>query len=106
MVFGGGGTSAPSNQLFFDPPRCRVITAVGPPTRPPASAHPCTCRRKPPWSAVRDAAHSYGFASFTVDPGTRRGGWTTIDVTYYNVTGPYGQLEPFETFTLRRRRND
>jgi hypothetical protein len=28
MVLGGGGTSAPSNQLFFNPPACRVITAV------------------------------------------------------------------------------
>src|ERR1700684_4442124 len=25
MVIGGGGTSAPSNQLLFDPPACRVI---------------------------------------------------------------------------------
>jgi 3',5'-cyclic AMP phosphodiesterase CpdA len=24
MVIGGGGTSFPSNQLFFDPPACRV----------------------------------------------------------------------------------
>ena len=31
MVIGGGGTSAPSNQLFFNPPQCRVITAVGEP---------------------------------------------------------------------------
>jgi hypothetical protein len=29
MVIGGGGTSIPSNRLFFDPPQCRVITAVG-----------------------------------------------------------------------------
>ena len=29
MVIGGGGTSRPSNELFFDPPQCRVITAVG-----------------------------------------------------------------------------
>ena len=29
MVIGGGGTSVPSNQLFFNPPQCRVITAVG-----------------------------------------------------------------------------
>ena len=29
MIIGGGGTSAPSNTLFFDPPGCRVITAVG-----------------------------------------------------------------------------
>ncbi len=40
MVLGGGGTSVPSNQLFFNPPRCRVITAVGVPApgtgkRPP-----------------------------------------------------------------------
>jgi hypothetical protein len=29
MVIGGGGTSVPSNQLFFNPPQCRVITTVG-----------------------------------------------------------------------------
>ena len=33
----------------------------------------------------------------------RRGGITTIKVTYYDV-GPGGQLAPFETFTLRRPR--
>ena len=31
MVIGGGGTSVPSNRLFFNPPACRVITAVGEP---------------------------------------------------------------------------
>jgi len=25
MVIGGGGTSAPSNQLFYSPLQCRVI---------------------------------------------------------------------------------
>ncbi|RKS80004.1 3',5'-cyclic AMP phosphodiesterase CpdA [Motilibacter peucedani] len=106
MVLGGGGTSAPSNQLFFDPPQCRVITSVGP-------VNPATGKRPPvyvvedaPWSAVRDAAHSYGFAAFAVDPGTRDGGVTSIEVTYYDVTGPYGQLEVFERFTLRRPRSD
>jgi hypothetical protein len=61
MVIGGGGTSAPSNALFFDPPQCRVITSVGVP-------HPVTGKRRPvyvkeqaPWSAVRNAAHSCGF---------------------------------------------
>ena len=38
MVIGGGGTSVPSKQLFFNPPACRVITAVGPPDLRPASA--------------------------------------------------------------------
>jgi 3',5'-cyclic AMP phosphodiesterase CpdA len=106
MVIGGGGTSVPSNQLFFNPPACRVITAVG-------AADPATGKRPPvyvkeeaPWSAVRNAAHSYGFAAFAVDPGSVPGGSTTIKVTYYDVVGPDGQLAPFETFTLRRPRRD
>jgi hypothetical protein len=59
-----------------------------------------------PWSAVRNAAHSYGFAAFTVDPGTERGGITTIKVTYHDVVGPDGRLAAFETFTLSRPRRD
>lgn len=27
-------------------------------------------------------------------------------VTYYAVTGPYGQTDPVDTFTLRRARGD
>jgi Calcineurin-like phosphoesterase/Purple acid Phosphatase, N-terminal domain len=106
MVIGGGGTSLPSNQLFFDPPACRVITAV-------ADTDPATGKRAPiyvkepaPWSAVRNAAHSYGFAAFVVDPGSHPGDFTTITVTYYNVEGVNGEITAFETFTLRRRRRD
>ena len=106
MVIGGGGTSVPSNQLFFDPPACRVITAVG-------ALDPATGKRPPiyvkedaPWSAVRNAAHSYGFAAFDLDPGSRPGDFTTIKVTYYDVVGTDGSLAPFESFTLRRPRRD
>ena len=106
MVIGGGGTSVPSNELFFDPPRCRVIVSVG-------SVDPATRKRRPvyvtedaPWSAVRNAAHAYGFAAFTVDPGSARGGFTTMKVVYYDVMGPDGQSAAFETFTLRRPRRD
>jgi hypothetical protein len=106
MVLGGGGTSNPSNELFFTPPQCRVVTDVGPPD-------PATGRRPPiyltelaPWSAVRNAAHAYGFAAFEVDPGTRPGGFTEIKVTYYDVVGPDGQIASFETFVLRRPRRD
>ena len=53
-----------------------------------------------------NAAHSYGFAAFTVDPGSHPGDFTTIEVTYYDVVGINGQLAPFETFTLRRPRRD
>jgi hypothetical protein len=107
MVIGGGGTSVPSNQLFFNPPQCRVITAVA------AAPDPGTGKRAPvyvteqaPWSAVRNAAQSYGFAAFAVDPGSHPGDFTTIKVTYYDVVGLNGQIAPFETFTLRRPRRD
>ncbi len=106
MVIGGGGTSAPSNQLFFNPPCCRVITGVG-------ERHPATGKHVPiyvtedaPWSAVRNAAHAYGFAAFDLDPGKHPGDMTTIKVTYYDVVGPDGQIAPFEHFTLRRPRRD
>jgi hypothetical protein len=58
------------------------------------------------WSAVRNAAHSYGFAAFVLDPGSQPGDFTTIKVTYYDVVGVRGILIPFETFTLRRPRRD
>jgi hypothetical protein len=86
-----GGTSLPSNQLFFDPPACHVITTV-------AESDPTTDKRLPiyvkeeaPWSAVRNAAHSYGFAAFDPDPGSGPGDFTSIKVTYYDVVGPDGR---------------
>ncbi|HLJ20338.1 MAG TPA: metallophosphoesterase family protein [Stellaceae bacterium] len=106
MVIGGGGTSVPSNQLFFNPPACRVITAVGEPETASGKRPPIYVKEDAPWSAVRNAAHSYGFAAFALDPGTQRGGFTSIKVTYYDVVGADGQLAPFETFTLRRPRRD
>ena len=106
MVIGGGGTSAPSNQLFFNPPQCRVITAVGEVDPKTGKRPPVYVKEPAPWSAVRNAAHSYGFAAFAVDPGSTRGGMTTIKVTYYDVGGPDGGLTPFESFTLRRPRRD
>jgi hypothetical protein len=104
MVIGGGGTSKPSNGLFFDPPQCRVITAVGAPDPKTGRRPPVYIREPAPWSATRNAARAYGFAAFTVDPGPAHGGHTTIKVTYYDVTGPGGEIAPFETFTLRRPR--
>lgn len=106
MVIGGGGTSAPSNELFFEPPQCRVITAVGEPDPVTGKRAPVYVTEHAPWSAVRNAAHAYGFAAFEVDPGPGRGGSTTIKVTYYDVIGPGGQLAPFETFLLSRPRAD
>ncbi|HEX3363734.1 metallophosphoesterase family protein [Phenylobacterium sp.] len=106
MVLGGGGTSKPSNDLFFDPPQSRVITAVGAPDSKTGKRPPVYVREPAAWSAVRNAAHAYGFAAFTVDPGSRPGDATSIKVTYYDVAGADGRLAPFETFTLRRPRRD
>jgi hypothetical protein len=106
MVLGGGGTSKPSNGLFFDPPQCRVITGVGAPAATGGKRTPIYVTEPAPWSAVRNAAHAYGFAAFAVDPGERPGGETTIEVTYYDVVGAGGEVAPFETFRLRRPRRD
>ncbi|HVH78633.1 MAG TPA: metallophosphoesterase family protein [Stellaceae bacterium] len=106
MVIGGGGTSVPSNTLFYDPPACRVITAVGEPDPKTGKRPPVYVKESAPWSAVRNAAHAYGFAAFTLDPGPKPGDFTTIQETYYDVVGPDGQLAPFESFTLRRPRRD
>jgi len=106
MVIGGGGTSLPSNRLFFDPPACRVITAVGPADSATGKRPPIYVTEDAPWLAVRNAANAYGFAAFSVNPGSERGGATTIAVTYYDVVGAGGQVAPFETFTLRRTRRD
>ncbi|HEY4066817.1 MAG TPA: serine/threonine protein phosphatase, partial [Burkholderiaceae bacterium] len=106
MVIGGGGTSLASNELFFDPPQCRVITSVGAPDPVTGKRPPVYVTELAPWSAVRNAAHAYGFASFDVDPGAGPGQTTTIKVTYHDVVGPDGRLAPFETFTLSRPRSD
>ena len=48
MVIGGGGTSRPSNELFFDPPQCRVITAVGQPDSKTGKRPPVYVTEKAP----------------------------------------------------------
>jgi 3',5'-cyclic AMP phosphodiesterase CpdA len=105
MVIGGGGTSVPSNTLFFEPAACRVITGVGPVGA--NGKRPAIYLAEPaPWSATRDKEHAYGFAAFEVDPGTRPGGQTSITVTYYAVSGPFGSLTPVDRFVLVRPRRD
>src|SRR5579859_5212436 len=106
MVIGGGGTSRPSNALFFNPPRCRVVTAVGAPDPKTGRRAPVYVTEQAPWSAVRHDAQAYGFAAFAVDPGSHPGDFTSIKVTYFDVVGMDGRLSPFEAFTLRKRRRD
>ncbi|MCX5045492.1 metallophosphoesterase family protein [Aldersonia sp. NBC_00410] len=104
LVIGGGGTSVPSNSLFFPNGECRVIMSVGAPD--PANRNrmaPNYVMEQAVWSAFKDSANPYGFCSFDVDPGTP-GGRTTIEATYFAVT-PAG-LTAVDTFTLTRPRSD
>ena len=103
VVIGGGGTSVPSNALFFPEPRCRVLTGVG-------DFDPALRRKTPiyvvedaPWSAFRDRENPYGFTAFDVDPGPA-GGNTTMKATHYAVNGPFGALTVVDEFTLSRPR--
>jgi hypothetical protein len=83
-----------------------VITAVDEVDPKTDKRPPVYLKEMAPWSAVRNAAHAYGFAAFTLDPGSAPGGTTSIKVVYYDVVGPDGQIAPFETFTLTRPRRD
>ena len=98
LTLGGGGTALPSNVFSGSRPgggQAKVITGKSTSENEPSD-----------WSAIRDDAYPYGFATFDVDPGPP-GGDTTITVTYYRT--PPSSLAPpvpFDTFTLRRPRSD
>jgi hypothetical protein len=109
MIIGGGGTSAPSNQLLLDPAQCEVIVDVEPqgPT-PSGGGRPHRASVKvvedATWVGTRDKTHAYGFASFDVEPNAA-GGMTEIHVRVWD-TAPSASGTPtvFEEFTLRRPR--
>lgn len=103
VVIGGGGTSKPSNGMFFDTPRCRVLTGVGGFDPAIGRKAPTYVLEEAPWSAFRDRDHPYGFAAFEVDPGTP-GGTTSITATHYAVSGPFGALIEVDKFTLTKPR--
>ena len=111
MLIGGGGTSAPSNQLLLDPPQCQVIVDVGPqlPT-PPGGTRPHRASVKvtedATWVGTRDKTHSYGFASFDVDPFAPNGR-TRMHVRIWDTAPtPSGDPTLFEEFTLERPGRD
>ena len=103
VVIGGGGTSAPSNALFFPEPRCRVVTGIGDSRDGIGRRVPIYVIEDAPWSAFRDSQNPYGFVAFDVDPGPP-GGNTSIKATHYAVNGPYGAISVVEQFTLTRPR--
>ncbi|GII29027.1 metallophosphoesterase [Planotetraspora mira] len=106
MVLGGGGVSGTTNQSFFKDGTAKVITAVSATAGSNGKRTSTYVHEQAVWVGVRDLDHPYGFAAFEVDPGNRRGGTTTMKVTYYNVNKPHGDLSVFEQFTLHRKRSD
>ncbi|OHV04091.1 purple acid phosphatase family protein [Mycobacterium talmoniae] len=103
VVIGGGGTSKPSNAMFFDTPRCRVLTGVDGFDPGIGRKAPIYVVEEAPWSVFRDRDNPYGFAAFEVDPG-QPGGTTSIKATHYAVRGPFGALSVVDQFTLTKPR--
>jgi 3',5'-cyclic AMP phosphodiesterase CpdA len=103
LVIGGGGTSAPSNGMFFPQPRCRVVTGVGDFDAAMRRRPPIYVVEEAPWSAFRDRDNPYGFVAFDVDPGPP-GGKTSIRATHYALQGPFGALIEVDSFTLAKPR--
>jgi hypothetical protein len=106
MVLGGGGVSGTTNQVFFEDGTAKVITAVSATPGPNGKRTSTYVREQAVWTGVRDLEHPYGFAAFTVDPGRHPGDLTRLNVTYYNINKPHGELSVFEQFTLQRHRSD
>jgi hypothetical protein len=101
MIIGGGGHSAPTPVSSFDTPHDGVlITSVGPGS--PQSQHPTVTTTEPaPWSAYRDLATPYGFASFDVVP-VEYGGTTSITVTHYGAAAGSAVYSPLDQFVMRK----
>ncbi len=105
VVIGGGGTSAPSNAMFFPDLRCRVVMGVGAFDPAIGRKAPIYVTERAPWSAFRDRDNPYGFAAFDVDPGAP-GGNTSIKATHYALSGPFGAVTVVDEFTLTKPRGD
>ena len=106
MVIGGGGTSRTSNGLFFDPPQCRVITAVGATPEPTPAAPAGLCARGRALVGGAQRRPRLWLRRLRRRSGSHPGDFTSIKVTYYDVVGAGGEIAPFETFILRRPRRD
>jgi len=101
MIIGGGGHSAPTPLTAFDMPHDGVlIVGVGPGS--PQSQHASVITTEPaPWSAYRDLATPYGFASFDVVP-AEPGGTTSITVTHYGAAAGSSVYAPLDQFVMRK----
>ncbi|MGF7237423.1 MAG: purple acid phosphatase family protein [Frankia sp.] len=105
MIIGGGGHSGFTPLSAFDTPHDGVVIHdVGP--GDPSTQHPSLTTTEPAsWSAYRDLATPYGFASFDVNPDGGRGA-TTITVTHYGAKAGSPRYAVLDRFTLTRPRSE
>lgn len=101
MTIGGGGHSVPATVGDPDPPRAGIlITGAGPGS--PQRQRPSARVTEPAiWSAYRDLATPFGFASFDVAP-AEPGGTSSISVTYYGAAAGSRLYAPLDRFVLRK----
>jgi hypothetical protein len=102
MIIGGGGHSVPTPVADFDSPHDGVLIAsVG--AGSPQAGHPSITTTEPaPWSAYRDLATPYGFASFDFVP-HEPGGTTSITVTHYGAEVGSADYTQRDQFVMRKR---
>jgi Purple acid Phosphatase, N-terminal domain len=101
MIIGGGGHSVPATTSDPDPPLEGIlITGVGPGS--PRRQRPSVRVTEPaPWSAYRDLATPFGFASFDVAP-AEPGGTSSITVTHYGAAAGSRVYAPLDQFVMRK----
>lgn len=101
MIIGGGGNSTPTPLSKFDSPHDGVLI-VGVGAGSPQSQRESIRTTEPaPWSAYRDLATPYGFASFDVAP-AEPGGTTSITVTHYGAAAGSRKYAPLDRFVMRK----
>jgi hypothetical protein len=101
MIIGGGGHSFATPVSAFDSPHDGVVIYDMGTGGPQSQRATKTTTEPAPWSAYRDLATPYGFASFDVDP-EAPGGLTTITVTHYGAGLGSPSYTERDRFTLQR----
>jgi hypothetical protein len=101
MIIGGGGHSVLRPPVDpGQPPEGVLIIGVGPGS-PQIQRRSVITAEPAPWSAYRNLATPFGFASFDVVP-AEPGGTTSITVTYHGAAAGSRVYTPLDRFVMRK----
>jgi hypothetical protein len=101
MIIGGGGHSVLRPAIDTGTPPQGVLIVGAGPGGPQSQRRSVITAEPAPWSAYRDIATPFGFASFDVAP-AEPGGTTSITVTYYGAAAGSRVYAPLDRFVLRK----